>query len=48
MAKVIDFSDSDIEQSKKITKLPNFLKLLFFVEMWERFISNFSNIPIRF
>jgi POT family proton-dependent oligopeptide transporter len=37
MAKVIDFSDSDIEQSKKITKLPNFLKLLFFVEMWERF-----------
>lgn len=34
MDQLIDSSDNE---SKKITKFPNFLKLLFFVEMWERF-----------
>lgn len=40
MSKIMDSSDieiSDMEISNKIQRLPNFLKILFFVEMWERF-----------
>ena len=33
----LDFQESIVEESEKVKKFPNFLKLLFFVEMWERF-----------
>ncbi len=33
----VDFQESIAEESQRVKKFPNFLKLLFFVEMWERF-----------